>query len=414
MTKEMKIVPNISIIIPVYNVGQYLEKCIESVINQTYKDIEIICVDDGSTDISSEICDKYGKMDSRIKVIHKTNEGLVSARQAGLKIAMGKYVGFVDGDDWIDEEMYECMFQTIEKYKVDMVETGVIDSYGEILEKKRKCKLAEGIYKGEKFKKNIFNYLLYDGKFYNYGVNTIYLWNKLFKRSFIYECYMKLDFKQSMFEDYVSVYPYLIRHKSIAIIDKAFYHYRIVDNSLKRSRLSNAMEILSLHTQIMEQVINESENKEKLFKQFEFFKMYFLIMYNIQIFDLYKKNILIPYGEIDYDEKVILYGAGVNGINIYRYLIENSNCKILNWVDKMYENINLIDIGIHYKINSVQSIDIRSDEKIIITVINKEVAKKIQSELLKMGISRERIIWIKEEYIEQPQKLLDGILYNKN
>lgn len=414
MIKEMKIVPNISIIIPVYNVGQYLEKCIESVINQTYKDIEIICVDDGSTDVSSEICDKYGKMDSRIKVIHKTNEGLVSARQAGLKIAMGKYVGFVDGDDWIDEEMYECMFQTIEKYKVDMVETGVIDSYGEILEKKRKCKLAEGIYKGEKFKKNIFNNLLYDGKFYNYGVNTIYLWNKLFKKSFIYECYMKLDFKQSMFEDYVSVYPYLIRHKSIAIIDKAFYHYRVVDNSLKRSRLSNAMEILSLHTQIMEQVINESENKEKLFKQFEFFKMYFLIMYNIQIFDLYKKNILIPYGEIDYDEKVILYGAGVNGINIYRYLIENSNCKIINWVDKMYENINLIDIGIDYKINSVKSIDIGSDEKIIITIINKEVAKKIQSELLKMGISRERIIWIKEEYIEQPQKLLDGILYNKN
>lgn len=77
--------PNISIIIPVYNVGQYLEKCIESVINQTYKDIEIICVDDGSKDISSEICDKYGEMDSRIKVIHKTNEGPVSARQAGLK-----------------------------------------------------------------------------------------------------------------------------------------------------------------------------------------------------------------------------------------------------------------------------------------------------------------------------------------
>ena len=145
MVKEMEFVPDISIIIPVYNVGQYLDKCIKSVINQTYKDIEIICVDDGSTDASSEICDKYGKIDSRIKVIHKTNGGLVSARQAGLKVSRGKYVGFVDGDDWIDKEMYECMFQIIEKYKVDMVETGVVDSYGESLEKERKYKLDGGI-----------------------------------------------------------------------------------------------------------------------------------------------------------------------------------------------------------------------------------------------------------------------------
>ena len=213
MVKEMEFVPDISIIIPVYNVGQYLDKCIKSVINQTYKDIEIICVDDGSTDASSEICDKYGKIDSRIKVIHKTNGGLVSARQAGLKVSRGKYVGFVDGDDWIDKEMYECMFQIIEKYKVDMVETGVVDSYGESLEKERKYKLDGGIYEGEKFKNVILNNLLYDGKFYSYGVNTIYLWNKLFKKNFIYECYMKLDYKQSMFEDYASVYPYLIKHQ---------------------------------------------------------------------------------------------------------------------------------------------------------------------------------------------------------
>lgn len=401
--------PNISIIIPVYNVGQYLEKCIESVINQTYKDIEIICVDDGSTDISSEICDKYGKMDSRIKVIHKTNEGLVSARQAGLKIAMGKYVGFVDGDDWIDEEMYECMFQTIEKYKVDMVETGVIDSYGEILEKKRKCKLAEGIYKGEKFKKNIFNNLLYDGKFYNYGVNTIYLWNKLFKRSFIYECYMKLDFKQSMFEDYASVYPYLIKHQSVAVVNKAFYHYRVVNNSLKRSKLNDAMLILHLHTKLMEEVINKSVYKENFLHQFNFFKLFFLIMYNISIFDSYQQKILVPYGGIDYNEKVILYGAGVNGINIYRYLNENSKCKIVNWVDKLFDSINLADIGINYEVNSPDSIDIRGTEKIIITALKLDAVQNIKKHLLNRGISTDRILWIKDEYIERPEKLLNGI-----
>ena len=131
----------ISIIIPIYNVREYLAKCIESVINQTYQDIEIICVDDGSTDGSYEICEYYKKKDSRIKVVHKINEGIVSARQTGLKIANGEYVGFVDGDDWIDEKMYESMIRTMEKSNVDMVETGVIDSYNSFTEKERKYKL---------------------------------------------------------------------------------------------------------------------------------------------------------------------------------------------------------------------------------------------------------------------------------
>lgn len=401
--------PDISIIIPVYNVGQYLDKCIKSVINQTYKDIEIICVDDGSTNASSEICDKYGKIDSRIKVIHKTNGGLVSARQAGLKVSRGKYVGFVDGDDWIDKEMYECMFQIIEKYKVDMVETGVVDSYGESLEKERKYKLDGGIYEGEKFKNVILNNLLYDGKFYSYGVNTIYLWNKLFKKNFIYECYMKLDYKQSMFEDYASVYPYLIKHQSVAVVNKAFYHYRVVNNSLKRSKLNDAMLILHLHTKLMEEVINKSVYKENFLHQFKFFKLFFLIMYNISIFDSYQQKILVPYGGIDYNEKVILYGAGVNGINIYRYLNENSKCKIVNWVDKLFDSINLADIGINYEVNSPDSIDIRGTEKIIITALKLDAVQNIKKHLLNRGISTDRILWIKDEYIERPEKLLNGI-----
>lgn len=409
MVKEMKFVPDISIIIPVYNVGQYLDKCIKSVINQTHKDIEIICVDDGSTDASSEICDKYRKIDSRIKVIHKTNGGLALARQAGLRVSRGKYVGFVDGDDWIDKEMYECMFQIIEKYKVDMVETGVIDSYGESLEKERKYKLDGGIYEGEKFKNSILNNLLYDGKFYNYGVNTIYLWNKLFKKDFIYECYMKLDPKQSMFEDYVSVYPYLIKHQSVAVVNKAFYHYRVVNNSLKRSKVNDAMEMLNLHTKLMEEVINKSTCKTNFLHQFNYFKLYFLIMYNIQMFDLGQKKLLIPYGGVDYDEHLILYGAGVNGINIYRYLIENSKCKIIDWVDKMSDKINLSDIGIDYKVNSPDTIDIKGTEKIIITAIKWDMAQSIKNYLINRGVSTDRILWIKNEYVEQPEILLNSI-----
>ena len=97
----------ISIIIPVYNVEKYLERCVKSVINQTYKNLEIILVDDGAKDNSGKMCDELSKLDSRIKVIHKENGGLSDARNFGLKIATGDYIGFVDSDDYIADDMYE-------------------------------------------------------------------------------------------------------------------------------------------------------------------------------------------------------------------------------------------------------------------------------------------------------------------
>ena len=107
----------ISIIIPVYNVEQYLNRCIDSVINQTYKNLEIILIDDGSTDNSGKICDEYALKDNRIKVIHKENGGVSSARNVGLDIAKGEYIGFVDSDDFIELDMYETLLNK-------MLETG--------------------------------------------------------------------------------------------------------------------------------------------------------------------------------------------------------------------------------------------------------------------------------------------------
>ena len=109
----------ISIIVPIYNVELYLEKCIESIINQTYKNLEIILVDDGSTDSCGKICDEYAKKDNRIKVIHKINGGLSDARNKGMEIAKGKYIGFVDGDDYVASDMYETLYKFSVKNSLD-------------------------------------------------------------------------------------------------------------------------------------------------------------------------------------------------------------------------------------------------------------------------------------------------------
>ena len=124
----------ISIIVPVYNVDKYLSKCIDSIISQTYNEIELILVDDGSPDNSPKICDEYARKDNRIIVIHKENGGVSSARNAGLDIAKGEYIGFIDPDDYIVSDMYECMVNAIEKYNFDMVVCGYdyIDENGNV------------------------------------------------------------------------------------------------------------------------------------------------------------------------------------------------------------------------------------------------------------------------------------------
>lgn len=116
----------ISVIVPVYNVEKYINNTVNSIINQTYKNLEIILVDDGSPDRSSEICDEFAEKDSRIKVIHKENGGVSSARNAGLDMASGDYIAFVDGDDYIDHDMYEIMLGHITEYGADAAACGIV------------------------------------------------------------------------------------------------------------------------------------------------------------------------------------------------------------------------------------------------------------------------------------------------
>lgn len=119
------IYPKISIIIPIYNVEAYLDRCVESVVKQTYKNLEIILVDDGSPDNCPSICDEWGKKDERIKVIHKKNGGLSDARNAGIKVATGKLIGFVDSDDWIAENMYQLLYENMKEHDSDIAACGV-------------------------------------------------------------------------------------------------------------------------------------------------------------------------------------------------------------------------------------------------------------------------------------------------
>ena len=149
----------ISVIVPVYNVETYQARCVDSILNQSYANLEVILVDDGSKDASGSICDKYAEKDNRIRVIHKENGGLSSARNAGLDVACGEYITFVDSDDWIEPLAYGWMMEAMVRYDVKMVCAGRYDVDGATGEKTvGLCPQKEEVLSGEEMAGRIFTW----------------------------------------------------------------------------------------------------------------------------------------------------------------------------------------------------------------------------------------------------------------
>lgn len=163
----------VSVIVPVYKVEQYLDKCVESIVNQTYKNLEIILVDDGSPDNCPSLCDAWSKKDCRIIVIHKENGGLASARNAGLDIATGNYISFIDSDDYIDKDLYLDNLKIFKESDVDIVGFGINQIYEG---KKNTIAMIDGLMSSEDAIKHL---LLWDGTVRSFA------WNKIYKKEII-------------------------------------------------------------------------------------------------------------------------------------------------------------------------------------------------------------------------------------
>lgn len=182
--------PKISVVIPVYNVENYLHRCVDSVLNQTFQDLEIILVNDGSQDKSSEICDEYANKDKRIKVIHKKNARVSAARNDGIKMAKGKYISFIDSDDWIEPEMYQEMINKAKKLNLDFIMCDYKKKSNEY-EDKRTQPIRGGYYSKDDIKNELFQCLI---MFENIEFPpTISNWVCLFNLEFLRKNYLYYD-----------------------------------------------------------------------------------------------------------------------------------------------------------------------------------------------------------------------------
>lgn len=209
--------PLISVIVPIYNVEAYLPRCLNSIIKQTYAHLEILLIDDGSTDSCPQICERYALNDDRVKVIHKLNGGLSSARNAGLDVATGEYVAFVDSDDWLELNMYEEMIKVAEVMKADLVSCDAFFwKYGN-----NECKTISR-QTGELLviedNDELFRHILEPNPTIRFEV-----WNKLFCRSIIGDCRFKID---QRYEDVYFDRIVFRRVRRCVTIDKALYNYQ--------------------------------------------------------------------------------------------------------------------------------------------------------------------------------------------
>ncbi len=214
----------ISVIVPIFNTGLYLEKCIDSIINQTYKSLEIILVNDGSTDQPPKICDSYAQNDSRIIVIHKHNEGLVKARKDGLKKSTGNYIGYVDGDDWIEPDMYEKLMDIAIVEGADITMCGRYEDTGET-SRMINHGIRQGLYKGNQLYNYVFPRMIVNEGFFEWGLFPS-LWDKLFKRNAIEKYQFSVNENLTMGEDAAAVYPAILNSKRIYVLHECLYHYR--------------------------------------------------------------------------------------------------------------------------------------------------------------------------------------------
>lgn len=226
----------VSVVVAIYGVELYLRQCLDSLLDQTYRNLEIILVDDGSPDNCPAICDEYAKYDTRIKVIHQKNQGSVLARQNGIRVATGEYISLIDGDDWLELNMYEKMLKLTNDSRADVVITGFIeDNDIDGTMKFFEHNLPSGEYFGDDLK-IIHDKALSYGKFFNFGIYPT-LWNKLFRRDLL----LHIDIKRpdpiiKMGEDVAVSYPAIARANYIVIDNEQhLYHYRVVPFSMSRS-----------------------------------------------------------------------------------------------------------------------------------------------------------------------------------
>ena len=325
----------VSVIVPIYNKENTLKRCIDSILFQEYKDLELILVDDGSSDNSAHLCDEYKKIDNRVIVIHKKNTGVSDTRNYAIKISTGEFIQFVDADDYITKDATKLMVRTIVENNADMV----IANFYRVVGKNASIKgdIDEKILMSTS---NFADIMVKNPADYYYGV----LWNKLFKSSIIKQYNIKMDPKLKWCEDFIFNLEYMLNIKTIVSLPVPIYYYVKMDGSLISQNL-NIYDIVRMKLNVIEyynnfykKIYNVEDYKKNRFRIYRF-----LIEYAKDEFAIP----LLPGTKKIGQENIPIYANIKTKDNIFFniYLIKKLLDRYLKTIAIQY-NLDLIDIKV--------------------------------------------------------------------
>lgn len=328
----------ISVIVTVYNIGHYLEECIVSILNQKYENIEIILIDDGSTDESGKLCDFFAQQDNRIRVFHTKNCGLIAARKQGISVASGDLATYVDGDDWIDEEYYANLVRVYQQHHADVILSGCIK------ETKDKTiflsnNLEEGYYNKECLKEKVYPRMLYYGGFFQFGVQQ-YLWNKLYKREILKKWQLQVDNSIQNGEDVACLFPLLLDAESIEITNIYGYHYRIHDKSMTTKINEKFPENNQKIYKYLDTVFANKNSTNVMQRQLVMYYTYITMMTAKYLFGMkyaveFQYRYKFPFEKVPKGSKVLLIAQGKMGKEYYLQLQRSCLCDLMKciWIE---------------------------------------------------------------------------------
>lgn len=374
----------ISLIVPVYNIKGYLGRCIDSILAQTYRDFELILVDDGSTDGSSVLCSFYEKQDGRIKVIHKENGGLVRARKVGIAAARGVYIGFVDGDDWIEPQMYEHLMEVARKHQADMVLGGFAeDANGQTVYKTNR--MAQGVYGRDKLRERIYPYMLCAEDFFSMGIQP-YIWNKLMRRELACEYISAVDDRIRVGEDVAAVVPMLLKADKAVITDCCDYHYCVRMESMMHTCRSAEKEwegLCILH-EFLRDALRRHAGQYRLEYQLNHYTVGNMLTRAYgRIAGKDGSRTLWPFGyKPGGGRKCIVYSAGYFGRQVYHYLQNYYPGSVVLWVDREYRKYQSMELPVQGTAEIIKE----KKADILVAVLDMQISKMIRENLLHNGV----------------------------
>ncbi len=383
--------PLISVIVSVYNVEKYIKRCLESIIKQTYSNIEIILVDDGSTDRSGIICDEYASRDTRVKVIHKVNGGLVSARKAGLERATGEYVSNLDSDDWIENGAYDYVVNVLNRFHVDMVCCSFYKEYEGIIEDRQEY-LDEGVYTRDSILGE-FKHVVEDKPFFCPLIHGS-LWTKTIKRELLNTVQFSVDDHIVMGEDDAVTLPLLLKIQSLYISKKSFYHYCVNTTSVSwKKRRDDLGRLNKLSNGLKSNFVSLSEeNTHEYIYRYYLYTMAFIWLDMMDLADsdyLEEKNELPFWPDVKRDSNIVVYGKGLWASNLINVIQKASFCNIV-------ANMDSSDLDDYKDF-------LRNDEydRVVIAIADGRIRSKVKNALLELGAADSKISLFDKQSISE-------------